>query len=131
MKRALKLLRMIKGKGMHKQRKPWSSRSQMFFQIGALKNFAVFNGKHLCWNLFLTILTREKLCFIQFSTRMTGWLILTFFMCLHNQLCSFMHSITRIKSTDVWKMLFIKWTVNMNGCFFKHVLRQRLYWFLS
>ena len=36
---------------------------------------------------------REKLCFTQFSTRMETWLLLTFFMCLHNQL--------RIKSTDV------------------------------
>ena len=25
-----------------------SSRSQMFFEIGALKNFAIFTGKHLC-----------------------------------------------------------------------------------
>ena len=25
----------------------------MFFKIGALKNFANFTGKHLCWNLFL------------------------------------------------------------------------------
>ena len=30
-----------------------SSRSQMFFKIGALKNFAIFTGKHLCWSLFL------------------------------------------------------------------------------
>ena len=30
-----------------------SSRSQMFFKIGALKNFANFKGKHLCWSLFL------------------------------------------------------------------------------
>ena len=30
-----------------------SSRSQMFFNIGALKNFANFTGKHLCWSLFL------------------------------------------------------------------------------
>ena len=30
-----------------------SSCSQMFFKIGALKNFAVFTGKHLCWSLFL------------------------------------------------------------------------------
>ena len=29
-----------------------SSRSQMFFKIGALKNFAIFTGKHLCWVLF-------------------------------------------------------------------------------
>ena len=30
-----------------------SSRSQMFFKIGVLKNFAMFTGKHLCWSLFL------------------------------------------------------------------------------
>ena len=27
--------------------------SRMFVKIGALKNFAVFNEKHLCWNTFL------------------------------------------------------------------------------
>ena len=30
-----------------------SSRSQAFFKIDALKNFAIFTGKHLCWSLFL------------------------------------------------------------------------------
>ena len=30
-----------------------SSRSQTFFKIGVLKNFANFTGKHLCWSLFL------------------------------------------------------------------------------
>ena len=30
-----------------------SFQKQMFFKIGALKNFANFNGKHLCWCLFL------------------------------------------------------------------------------
>ena len=30
-----------------------SSRSKMFFKIGVLKNYAIFTGKHLCWNLFL------------------------------------------------------------------------------
>ena len=30
-----------------------SSRSQMFFKIGALKTFAIFTAKHLCWSLFL------------------------------------------------------------------------------
>ena len=34
-------------------RKGRSSRSQMFFKIGVLKNFANFTGKHLCWSLFL------------------------------------------------------------------------------
>ena len=27
--------------------------SKMFFNIGVLKNFAIFTGKHLCWRLFL------------------------------------------------------------------------------
>ena len=48
----------------------------------------------------LTILTGKN-CFIQYSTRMAGWLLLTFFIYLHNQLSSFIHYITRIKSTDV------------------------------
>ena len=30
-----------------------SSASQMFFKIGALKNFAIFTGKPLYWSLFL------------------------------------------------------------------------------
>ena len=31
-----------------------NSRSQMFFKINVLKNFAMFIGKHLCWSLFWT-----------------------------------------------------------------------------
>ena len=27
--------------------------SQVFFKIGTLKNFAIFTGKHLCWNSFI------------------------------------------------------------------------------
>ena len=30
-----------------------SGRSQMFFKIVVLKNFASFTGRHLCWSLFL------------------------------------------------------------------------------
>ena len=30
-----------------------SSRWQMFFNIGVLKNFPIFTGKHPCWSLFL------------------------------------------------------------------------------
>ena len=29
-----------------------SSRSQMFFKIGVLKNFANLTGKHLCWSIY-------------------------------------------------------------------------------
>ena len=39
---------------------------------------------------------REKLCFTEFSTTMFAWLLLTFLICLRNQL-SFIHSIIRIK----------------------------------
>ena len=35
----------------------------------------------------------EKFCFIQFSTGMAGWLLLTFLICLYNQLSSTIHSI--------------------------------------
>ena len=38
-----------------------SSRSQMFFIISVLKNLAIFIGKHLCWNLFLTKLRTDLL----------------------------------------------------------------------
>ena len=41
---------------------------------------------------------REKLCcFIQFSKRMAGWLLLISLICLHNQLCSIIHSIITCK----------------------------------
>ena len=30
-----------------------SSRSEMFFKIDILKNFAIITGKHLCWSPFL------------------------------------------------------------------------------
>ena len=33
-----------------------SSRSEMFFKIGVLKNFAVFTGKHLLESLFNKVL---------------------------------------------------------------------------
>ena len=75
----------------------------------------IWNGSFLFFNL--TILTRKDLCFIQFSTGKACWLLLIFFICLHNQL-SFIHSII---STVVWKIWFIKKTVKMNGCSFQHV----------
>ena len=45
--------------------------------------------------LFLTMVT-EKNYFAQFGTRMNVWLLLIFFICLHNQLSS-IHSITTFK----------------------------------
>ena len=40
-----------------------SSRSQMFFKIGVLKNFAILTGKHLCWSL-LYIKLHAWRCFL-------------------------------------------------------------------
>ena len=30
-----------------------SSRMQMFFKTGVIRNFVIFTGKHLCWSIFL------------------------------------------------------------------------------
>ena len=37
------------------------SRSQMFFKMGVLKNFAIFPGKHRCWSLVLNFYYKETL----------------------------------------------------------------------
>ena len=47
----------IKGKTLR------SSHSQTFFEIGALKNLAIFARKHMCWSLFLIKLKPEGLHF--------------------------------------------------------------------
>ena len=39
-----------------------SSRSQMFFKIGVLRNFAIFTVKQLCWSLFLIKLQDRSSC---------------------------------------------------------------------
>ena len=58
-----------------------NSRSQMFFEIGVLKNSAIFTGKHLCWSLFLmklrafmsaTLLKRD------FNTGVFHWILRKF-----------------------------------------------------
>ena len=45
-----------------------SSRSQMFYKLGFLENFAKFTGKHLCWNQFLIkLITCFPMIFAKFS----------------------------------------------------------------
>ena len=68
-----------------------------FIKLGITKNIR----KSCLYSLNDT--HREKLCFTQFSARMAAWLLLAFFICLHNQL-SYIYSITRIRSTGVWKL---------------------------
>ena len=77
-----------------------------------------------CRNLYfknqLTILTGKNCVLLNSVQGMAGWLLLTFFVCLQNQLSCI--SLT---------MRLIKWTVKMTGCSFQQVLRQNLGWFLS
>ena len=56
--------------------------SQMFIQ--RLMSFQSSSVKHQIVNDTHS----EKLCFTQFSTIMSTWLLLTFSICLHNQLRS-------------------------------------------
>ena len=60
----------------------------MFFEIGALKNFAIFTGKHLCWSLLIKLQAEslaERLqhrCFhvniAKFFTEHLHWQVLLF-----------------------------------------------------
>ena len=42
------------------------------------------------------------MCFTQFSTSMAAWLLLTFFLCLHNQLSS-IHSIITYETEQMFE----------------------------
>ena len=71
----------------------------------------------------LTILT-GKSCFIQFSKRMAGWLLLTFLICLHNQLRSIIHSIITfyvqsVKILNIFNSLTLKQIFWKRKTFFK------------
>ena len=49
-----------------------SSRSQMFFKINLLKNFAIFTRKNLCWSLFLIKLQTSRPVTLLKSNSSTG-----------------------------------------------------------
>ena len=53
-------------------RKGSNSRSQMFSKTGALKNFAVFTGKNLCWSHFLIKFQDWRPAFL-FKKRLQHW----------------------------------------------------------
>ena len=80
--------------------------------------------------LTLIILTEKSCILVNSEQGMAGWLLLIFFVCLHNQSSS-INSIMTVKNRNVWKMRFIKLTVKMNGSSFQQVLWQNLGWFLS
>ena len=55
---------------------------QIFFEIGALKNFVIFRGKHLCWSVFNKVTGLQlsceysKLLRIDFFIKHLRWLLL-------------------------------------------------------
>ena len=64
-----------------------SSRSQMFFKIGALKNFANFTEKHLCWSLFLIKLQAWRTLIKETPTQMFSlWNLRNFYQHLFLQI---------------------------------------------
>ena len=72
----------------------------LFIRVTDLRGFHVNSAK------FLTILTGKTVFYsVQYKN---GWLaasdLFDVFTRLHNQLSSIIHCITRMKSTDVWKM---------------------------
>ena len=56
----------------------------------------------------------EELDSVQKFIEIQGWLLLTFFMCLHNQLSSFNSIIVQMSEKRDSSN-----TVKMNGCFFQ------------
>ena len=77
------------------------------------------DSKRSLFLLYLTILAWKNLCFTEFSTKMhwiQGWLLLRFFMCLHNQVSAFnsivaqllfINVIYEIDSKNDWLLLSI------------------------
>ena len=42
-----------------------SSRSELFFKIGVLKNFTIILGKNLCWCIFFGVLQAKDSCVVE------------------------------------------------------------------
>ena len=63
---------------------------QLQYLFGDLADFLKLLRFYQCF--FTLLILTDKNCFTQFNTRMVAWLLLTFLICLHNQLSS-IHSI--------------------------------------
>ena len=75
-----------------------------------LFSFKIFEFNVLSFFRHLNDTRREKLCFIQFSTRMAGWLLLTFFICLdkksfHYQYRCLKNVVHQVGSANEWLLL--------------------------
>ena len=75
-----------------------------------LFSFKIFEFNVLSFFRHLNDTRREKLCFIQFNTRMAGWLLLTFFICLdkksfHYQYRCLKNVVHQVGSANEWLLL--------------------------
>ena len=106
----------------------WST-SRRHWIIKPVHQLHYFNDTH-----------REKLNFIQFSTRMADWLLLTFLICLYNQLGSIMHSsityknsrwlknvIHQIERKNKWLLLLANFTAKFGLVFLLTFFLERFH----
>ena len=61
-------------------RKHSNSRSQKFYKINALKNLAIFTGKHLCWRFFLINFIKKRLQYRCFPVNIVKCLSTAFYI---------------------------------------------------
>ena len=57
-----------------------NSRSQKFYKINALKNLAIFTGKHLCWRFFLINFIKKRLQYRCFPVNIAKCLSTAFYI---------------------------------------------------
>ena len=79
-----------------------SSRSQIFFKIGIIKNFVNFTGKHLCWSLFLIKFKTD------FNTDVFPWNFVNFKNIFFTEHVLFVLNLKMKKFLQVWH--FSNWT---------------------
>ena len=94
-------------------------RSQMFYQINALKNLAIFPGKHLCWRFFLKNFIKKRLqhkCFpVNIAKCLSTAFYIEHFVPIHYTL--YIHY-TEFLCDD--RILLILWVQEKNFGFFFH-----------
>ena len=97
-----------------------------FFQRNSYKNVCLkFFYDALMTSLFLTILTWKNLCLTEKFIEKQGWLLLTFFICLYNQLSSLNSIIVQISenvihqlgSKNEWLLLSVTFTAKLELVF--------------
>ena len=97
------------------------SRSQRFFKIGVLKNFAIFTGKHLCWRLFLIKLQYWRLAFLLKKTLQHNCFPMNIARFLKT---AFLWNTVHYTSANVYVMMDIRY-LKVMFCYYKSRPRSR------